>query len=77
VRRIDAAPGQAATIELRVRDDGAGLAAQAQDGVGLANSRERLRHACGAGATLVLGARDDGAPGTDAIARWPATAPPG
>jgi len=77
VRRIDAAPGQAATIELRVRDDGAGLAAQAQDGVGLANSRERLRHAFGAGATLVLGARDDGAPGTDAIARWPATAPPG
>jgi len=77
VRRIDAAPGEAATIELRVRDDGAGMAANVQDGVGLSNSRERLRHAYGNAATLVLVAHDDGVPGTDAIARWPAAAPPG
>lgn len=60
--------------ELRVLDDGAGLADDARDGVGLANSRERLRHALGASAELNLRRRDDG-PGTEACIRW--QAPPG
>jgi len=76
-RRLDAAAGGPAAVELRVRDDGAGLSAAAQDGVGLSNSRERLRRTFGDTATLVLAARDDGAPGADALARWPAAAPPG
>ena len=48
-------------FELRVRDDGAGLAQNAPEGVGLANSRERLRHQFGACAELVVKARADGA----------------
>jgi Histidine kinase len=40
---------------VEVRDDGAGLAPDARDGVGLANSRARLAQAFGEGATLVLG----------------------
>jgi len=48
-------------VELRVLDDGAGLAAaDMHEGVGLANSRERLRHQFGERAELTLTARDDG-----------------
>jgi hypothetical protein len=56
-------------FELRVLDDGAGLAAaDAHEGIGLANSRERLRHQFGARAELTLTARDDG-PGAQACVR--------
>jgi hypothetical protein len=57
-------------FELRVLDDGAGLidGPGAHDGVGLANSRERLRHQFGARAELLLTARDDG-PGAQACVR--------
>ena len=53
---------------LRVLDDGAGLLSGWSDGVGLANSRERLRHQFGARAELTLSARTDG-PGTQALVR--------
>jgi len=46
---------------LAVRDSGLGLAADARDGVGLANSRARLQHRFGARATLQLRALDRGA----------------
>jgi hypothetical protein len=56
-------------FELRVLDDGIGLAtADVHEGVGLANSRERLRHQFGARAELTLTARDDG-PGAQACLR--------
>jgi len=56
-------------FELRVLDDGAGLTtADAHEGIGLANSRERLRHEFGARAELTLTARDDG-PGAQACLR--------
>jgi len=56
-------------FELRVLDDGAGLTtADAHEGIGLANSRERLRHQFGARAELTLTARDDG-PGAQACLR--------
>lgn len=56
-------------FELRVLDDGAGLpAGGVQDGVGLANSRERLRHRFCARAELTLSHRTDG-PGTQACLR--------
>lgn len=59
----------AAGFELQVLDDGAGLPARdAHEGVGLANSRERLRHQFGARAELLLSARDDG-PGAQARLR--------
>ncbi len=56
-------------FELRVLDDGLGLvAADVHEGVGLANSRERLRHRFGTRAELTLTARDDG-PGAQACLR--------
>jgi sensor histidine kinase YesM len=54
-------------FELRVLDDGAGLAAGpggVAEGVGLTNSRERLRHQFGPRAELLLRARTD-SPGTE------------
>ncbi|MEP6873837.1 MAG: hypothetical protein ABI887_05695 [Burkholderiales bacterium] len=64
VARMDAG-----SFDLRVLDDGAGLGAAAViDGVGLANSRERLRHQFGARATLTLSARESG-PGAQACLR--------
>jgi len=60
---------EGATFELRVLDDGAGLPpGDVRDGVGLANSRERLRHQFGARAELQLSPRDDG-PGAQACLR--------
>jgi len=62
--------------EAQVLDNGIGLAADASDGVGITNTRERLRHAFGEGALLRLQARDD-SHGTQALARWPVdTVPP-
>lgn len=49
-----------ATFTLDVHDSGAGLAAGWQDGVGLANSRERLLHRFGPAASLTLGPADGG-----------------
>ncbi|MEO3689958.1 sensor histidine kinase [Roseateles paludis] len=42
------------TVVLTVRDDGAGLNPEAQDGVGLANIRRRLQQVFGSRATLTL-----------------------
>ena len=57
------------TFELRVLDDGPGLSpGDTREGVGLANSRERLRHQFGARAELTLANRDDG-PGARACLR--------
>ncbi len=59
----------AAGFELRVLDDGPGLPpGDAHEGVGLANSRERLRHQFGVRAELSLANRDDG-PGAVACLR--------
>jgi signal transduction histidine kinase len=51
---------------LSVRDDGIGLAPEARDGVGLANSRARLQHRFGARASLQLRAQGSG---TEAVIR--------
>ena len=57
------------TLDLRVLDDGAGLPpGDVREGVGLANSRERLRHQFGARAELRLERRADG-PGAQACLR--------
>jgi sensor histidine kinase YesM len=55
---------------LEVLDDGVGLRGQVQDGIGLANCRERLRHRFGDAATLGVSSREGG--GTQAVVRWPA-----
>ena len=47
-------------VLIEVRDDGAGLAAAAQEGVGLTNSRERLRQLYGERARLSLSALSPG-----------------
>ncbi|MCP5269838.1 MAG: histidine kinase [Burkholderiaceae bacterium] len=54
-----------------VRDDGAGLAPGWQDGTGLANCRERLRHHGSGHGTLTLQALDRG---TEAVLHLPETA---
>jgi signal transduction histidine kinase len=61
-------------VVVEVRDDGAGLDPAATDGVGLANSRQRLAQAWGSAATLAL----QGAPGDGCTARieFPFTDPP-
>ena len=48
-------------FELRVLDDGAGMAPDAPEGVGLTNCRERLRHRFGARAELRIGANPESA----------------
>lgn len=55
-------------FELRVEDDGAGLPAVWQEGIGLANCRERLRHHYGDAARLDVRTGDSGR-GTLAIVR--------
>jgi len=65
-------------FELRVLDDGVGLRAGAAglvEGVGLGNSRERLRHRFGDRARLRLGLRSDG-PGTEVCLRLEDTGTP-
>lgn len=61
-----AAAREGGAIVLRVQDDGVGLPAQWQDGTGLANCRERLRHH--GGGTLALRA---GTAGTEAVLTLP------
>ena len=64
VRLPPEARGQARAIDrLLYSHHGAGArAAEVNEGVGLANSRERLRNQFGARATLSLSARDGGMP---------------
>ena len=67
-RHLDTANG---VFELRVLDDGAGLAAGlggGAEGVGPINSRERLRHQFGTRAELLVRPRADG-PGTEVCLR--------
>jgi hypothetical protein len=66
--RVSARHDAAGAFELRVRDDGAGIAPGAPEGVGLTNSRERLRHRFGARAELRLGTPAEGG-GTEALLR--------
>lgn len=66
--RVDAVC-EGPAVRVRVRDDGVGLAPGWQDGTGLANCRERLRHH-GRG-TLALQAA---APGTEAVLVLPEAA---
>jgi len=47
-------------LELAVRDDGVGMAATQREGVGLSNTRERLRTLYGNDATLSISAPPDG-----------------
>lgn len=56
------------TVRVRVRDDGLGLPASWQEGVGLSNSRQRLVHHFGSSARLDVHARE---PGTEAVMSWP------
>lgn len=59
-------PGQ--VVRVRVRDDGLGLPASWQEGVGLSNCRQRLVHHFGRSARLDVYARE---PGTEAVMSWP------
>ena len=56
------------TVRVRVRDDGLGLPQSWQEGVGLANCRQRLVHHFGAAARLEVLAHE---PGTEAVMSWP------
>jgi LytS/YehU family sensor histidine kinase len=56
-------------LELSVRDDGVGIGSSYAEGVGLSNTRERLRTLYGDGATMSIRAAPGG--GTDAILRIP------
>jgi LytS/YehU family sensor histidine kinase len=59
--RIDvAAHAENGRLVIEVRDDGAGLAPGALDGVGIRNTRDRLRHLYGDDAVLALANRDGG-----------------
>jgi hypothetical protein len=70
--RIEAAPA-AQGWTLRVADDGAGLAAGWHEGVGLANSRQRLAHRYGSAAQLALRPLQ---PGAEAVLTLPWDAAP-
>ncbi len=59
---------EAGAVVLRVRDDGAGLAANWRDGTGLTNCRERLRHHGNGLGRLEL---RRGEPGTEAVLTLP------
>jgi two-component system LytT family sensor kinase len=56
-------------LELRIRDDGPGIKASAREGVGLSNTRERLRALYGEAADVVLNAPPAG--GTEVILFMP------
>jgi len=56
-------------LELAVRDDGVGMAATQREGVGLSNTRERLRTLYGSDATLTITTPPDG--GTVVTLRLP------
>jgi two-component system LytT family sensor kinase len=57
------------TLELAVRDDGVGMTATQKEGVGLSNTRERLRTLYGERATVSIAAPPDG--GTLVTVRLP------
>lgn len=59
----------AGVLELRVRDDGAGVAEASAEGVGLMNTRERLRTLYGDRASLTIRAAREG--GMEVIIRIP------
>jgi LytS/YehU family sensor histidine kinase len=61
-------------VTVRVHDDGVGLAPGWQDGVGLANCRQRLAHRFGASARVDLLPLERG---TSALMRWAVPALPG
>ncbi len=63
---------EGAAVVLRVRDNGLGLAPGWQDGTGLANCRERLRHHGNGRGTLVLQPLQ---PGTEAVLTLPEATP--
>lgn len=71
VAELDASGG---TVRVRVRDDGLGLSQSWQEGVGLANCRQRLVHHFGDGARLEVLPLE---PGTEAVLSWPAPLPIG
>jgi hypothetical protein len=70
--RIEAEPAAQGWV-LRVADDGAGLAAGWHEGVGLANSRQRLAHRFGSAARLELRPLQ---PGAEAVLTLPWDAAP-
>jgi signal transduction histidine kinase len=57
-------------LELRVRDDGAGMSDTRAEGVGLLNTRERLRTLYGGRASLTIHSEPDG--GMEVVIRIPA-----
>ena len=57
-------------LELRVRDDGAGMGDTSTEGVGLLNTRERLRTIYGGRASLTIHSPADG--GMEVVIRMPA-----
>jgi two-component system LytT family sensor kinase len=66
---VDAEAGGGVLLELSVRDDGVGMSPAQPEGVGLSNTRERLRTLYGDRATLTIGAPADG--GTIVTVRIP------
>jgi hypothetical protein len=69
VARQAVLPDGSARVSVEVRNTGVPLAEPVHEGVGLANTRERLRHHFGPLARLRLGARDGQ---TVALLAWPA-----
>jgi two-component system LytT family sensor kinase len=61
-------------LELAVRDDGAGIAPDEREGVGITNTRERLQTMYGAGASFTIRPRPGG--GTEAVVTIPLRTPP-
>ena len=72
--RVAVAPDGSTRVRVEVRNTGVPLAEPVQEGVGLANTRERLRHHFGPWARLWLGSRDGQ---TLAVLSWPLLAKPG
>jgi signal transduction histidine kinase len=65
LRLADARSGRGAQLELAVRDDGVGMPGAQAEGVGLANTRERLRTMYGGDASLTIESRAGG--GTEVV----------
>jgi hypothetical protein len=69
LRLADARSGQGEFLELAIRDDGVGMGASQAEGVGLSNTRERLRTMYGSEASLSIEPRAGG--GTEVILTLP------